>query len=114
MKAADVGETALITTFECAVLHVLCCKLAEPVQQILDGDVYLICDLDFDSISCTKQEVVSTKPFRLKQLGQRRGEYLFLVAGARRGPTRLILPFRQRMMNPKADLPNYRMLQRTK
>ena len=103
MKAADVSEVALVTKFECTVLHVLCCKLAEPVLQILNGGVYLICALKDNSISCTKHEVVGTKPFQLKQLGLSRGECFISVAGARRGPMRLILFCCQRMMDFEAD-----------
>jgi hypothetical protein len=67
----------LVTSIEGSVLYALYHKWTKPAEQILDGDVYLICDLGVSSVSCTRQEVVSTKPFQLRRLGQRRGESTF-------------------------------------
>lgn len=82
MKAANIREAALVTALEGAVLNALRYKWTNSAEQILDGDVYLICNLNLSSVSWTKQEVASTTPFHLRKLGQRCGElFRSLVPG---------------------------------
>lgn len=101
----------MVTAFEGAVLYTLCCKRTESVQPIGAGDVYLICSLGAYSIFCEKYEVISTKPFRLKEVGENCGECLSLAADARRTPMRSVLPSYQAHGDFRADSPNYSQME---
>jgi len=67
----------VVTAREATVLYALS---PETVKSILKGDVCVVCDMKQNEFSCTNQEVISVKPFRLKRLEPELGKWTY--AGA--------------------------------
>ena len=61
----------MVTVWEATLLYALS---SQNVTLINNGETFIVCDLSMHRLECTKQEVISTKPFRLKELGQRCGK----------------------------------------
>ncbi|GAB7334215.1 hypothetical protein MBLNU13_g06268t2 [Cladosporium sp. NU13] len=72
-KTAKVREVVTITGREASLLYTLSSK---NVNLINDGKTFIVCNLRLQRLDCTKQEVISTKPFRLKEFGQASGKWL--------------------------------------
>lgn len=62
----------MITGWEATLLYTLTSK---NVDLINDGKTFIVCDLRLQRLDCTNQEVISTKPFRLKEFGQASGKW---------------------------------------
>jgi hypothetical protein len=70
----------LIRASEAAVLYTLH-HMGD--RHLAVGNILLVCDLQEGDVSCTGENVVSLKPFKLKQLGPAEGKWCPLVGYTR-------------------------------
>ena len=95
----------MITWWDAAMLHSLSSK---NVESTYNGLTFIVCDLKSRGLECKKQEVISIKPFRLKEIGRRSGGWRQFPV-PKRSSLNLVILSHCCMGNINADVLEYSM-----